>query len=608
MAGTAELAIFIRAKDDASRTFDSINKKAGGLGSALGGVTKIASGFVMGMGLMQAPGILMDMTQAAADDAASCAKLEQAVKNTGYAFEDVGHVFDYYIEQAQKRGFTDDQARDSLALLTAQTGDIDEATRRFAIAQDLARGANIDVTTASKLLGKVTEDNVNVLGRYGIAAKEGMTETELFGMVQEKFGGQAEAFANSTAGQMEAAKIQMGELKETIGYALLPVMTKLMQVIADNMPAIRAFIDEGIRRIKEVMEALAPVAQALWDNFKTGLETIYPPLKALAQFIVDNKPILIAAIMAIGAAIAMALGPGTLAVLAILGIITLIGYLRDHWDEIKAKTEEIWNAISDFLNEKVGFLQGVFQAAFDAIKRIVEFVWADIQTIFQFALDTIKNAFGFWKDIFSGDWDAAWQHVKDQFGIIWDLIKGLFENRLGLIKDIASTAVGALKDIFLNGFNAVKDGLLGIFNGIKGGVITMVNDVVRMINGLIDALETGVNAVINAYNAIPLLPDVGNINLPSIPYVPTGGGGAEPPRTLVGGWYQYGGTVPGPYGRPQLVVAHGGEEFRGMGGQYPSESGAGTGRWTNYGRVEFHYHGSEGARLIREQARQLRGL
>lgn len=410
-----EVLITIKGKDNASGVLDNVEKKAGGLGSALSGVTKIAGGFVMAQGLMSAPGILLDMTQAAADDAASCAKLQKAVENTGESWEDYTRGMDRVITTAQKRGFTDDEARDSLSLLTAQTGNAQDAMDRFALAQDLSRGANIDLCTASKLLGKVTEENVNVLAKYGIAAKEGMGQTELFGMVQQKFGGQAETFANSLAGQGEAAKIQMGELKETIGYGLLPIMAKLMQLITDNMPAIKAFIEEGIRRIKEVMEALAPVAQALWDNFKTGLEVIFPPLKALAQFIVDNKPILIVAIAAIGVAIVMAMGPGTVAILAILGLITVIGYLKDHWSEI-----------SDAIVGKLTWLKDQF---FNLVGGLRDWLAENWKTIVAVALGILFPGVGAGLFLLV----THFTEVKDRLGDILNTLVGFFENAFDLM-------------------------------------------------------------------------------------------------------------------------------------------------------------------------------
>jgi hypothetical protein len=61
-------------------------------------------------------------------------------------------VIEDVIKSGQRLGFTDDQTRDSLSLLAAQTGDSTEAVKRYSLAQDLARGANIDVVTASKLV------------------------------------------------------------------------------------------------------------------------------------------------------------------------------------------------------------------------------------------------------------------------------------------------------------------------------------------------------------------------------------------------------------------------------------------------------------------------
>lgn len=257
-SGNQQLNFAIRAVNEAqaalksvSGDIDEIGKSAqqaeqhsGRFSSALGNVASIAGGFVLAQGIIQAPGFLMEAAQAAADDAANVEKLKKAVENTGASWDDYAGSIKAVIEDGQRKAFTDDQIRNSLALMTAQTGSADEAQRRLALAMDLSRGAGIDLETASRLLGKVTEDNVNVLGRYGITVAEGATETELFGAIQARFGGQAETFAKSTAGQMEAAKIGMGELKEQIGTALLPAFTKVGTTIAQQLPKVQAFVGD----------------------------------------------------------------------------------------------------------------------------------------------------------------------------------------------------------------------------------------------------------------------------------------------------------------------------------------------------------------------------
>lgn len=215
MATSAELAIVVSAQDKATSVLKGI---AAGVGFAL--LKQGAADLTKG---------LMANADAAAADAASQAKLEQAVENTGVAYADYKGQLDAVIKQGQKLAFTDDQTRDSLSILTAQTGSAEEATKRYALAQDLARGANIDVVTASRLLGKVTEENVNVLARYGISMKEGASEAELFGAIQEKFGGQAQKFGESAAGASARFKDASAELREELGSKLVPVQAKILE-------------------------------------------------------------------------------------------------------------------------------------------------------------------------------------------------------------------------------------------------------------------------------------------------------------------------------------------------------------------------------------------
>jgi hypothetical protein len=51
---------------------------------------------------------------------------------------------------------------------------------------------------------------------------------------------------------------------------------------------------------------------------------------------------------------------------------------------------------------------------------------------------------------------------------------------------------------------------------IAGGVIDVIAGVVKVLNGLISGSVAGINALISAYNAIPFLPNVGKISVPSV--------------------------------------------------------------------------------------------
>ena len=102
-----------------------------------------------------------------------------------------------------------------------------------------------------------------------------------------------------------------------VGEKVVPKLTEFIRFLVDKKPQVIAFFTK-------IKEAATP----FYDAFKVGIETIKPIVKGFFDFIFDNKPLLIAAIAAVGTAIVIALGPGAIAVAAIVGIITIIGIVK----------------------------------------------------------------------------------------------------------------------------------------------------------------------------------------------------------------------------------------------------------------------------------------
>jgi hypothetical protein len=525
-----EVTITIKGKDEASSTLDNVEKKAGGLGSALSGVTKIAGGFVLAEGIMKAPDFLMSAAQAAADDAASVAQLQKAVENTGVSWDAYRGQLEGVVESGMKKGFTDDEQRQSLALLMAQTGDATEAQKRFAIAQDLARGANIDLTTASKLTGKVTEENANVFKRMGISLEKGASEAEVFAALQQKFGGQADTYAQSTAGQMAAAKIQMSELKESIGYLVLPIMTKLVGVVVNDLiPAIQKLVAEWGPKLKEAFDEAHRAIQPLIDALEG-------PLKSALKYIMDHKEMLVGALAAIGAIILVSVVPPMLAwaaatIVALAPFIAIIAAgallalgikeLIDHWDQIKATMQRFWEfaepfakamavillapflpliaiivlviknwgelkeaavaifgAIQATIDEKLGFITDIVTLAFEVIKTLfvtnLQIIWATVSFVFEVIKGVIETAMKVLSDMFDvglailkGDWGGAWDAIKQMFGDFWWGIWGVLDSALAYLGTLGTLILNAVGDLAGLLYNFGSDAIQGFWDGMK---------------------------------------------------------------------------------------------------------------------------------------------
>lgn len=480
------LEIDAEMKDRVSGVLDNIKGKLKGVGGVIGDVAKTAAGFALGQGITAAPGLLFDMAQAAADDAASLAKLKQAVDNSGVSYDSQAESIQRTIDLAQKRAFTDDQARDALSLLTAQTGSASEAQKRFGLAMDLSRGANIDLNTASKLLGKVTTDNVNVLAKYGIKVKEGTSETELFGIIQQKFGGQSEAFAESTAGHFAQVKIQMSELKEKIGYALLPVMAALGTfLVAKLIPAANRFTDWlGDKLgpyVAQAKLALGGFIAALSGEGVTsdGLvgkaeqlgvfirDVLVPAAKDAAEWIQTK---LVPALLDIGAFIVSNVMPHMIEFGAILKdviVAVITDFVLPALKNLKRDWDAIWPVLRDYVIpalEDVGqFLLDHKEIVIGVATVVVLLVapWLAVVAAIVILLAYQQQIEGFFTSVYEHV-DAAIAKVRE-FPIIGEIIQGAFDSVILIVTAGFETILG----IFKVQFDLIE------------GVVTLVLDLIH---------------------------------------------------------------------------------------------------------------------------------
>lgn len=206
-----------------NKGIDAAEQKTGKLGGALGklgGIGRVAGGVMAGTVV----GALSDAARAAVDDEVSVLGLQKAVENSGVAWEDYSESIDAAIKKGQSLAFSDDQTRAGMQALTESTGSVEEAMKRLPIAMDFARAKGISLEQASKLLGRVSDENTKALKRYGVVLEDGADATAVLAAVQQKFGGQAEVYGNSTKGSIDKMRDSIDEWKESIGASLGPAM------------------------------------------------------------------------------------------------------------------------------------------------------------------------------------------------------------------------------------------------------------------------------------------------------------------------------------------------------------------------------------------------
>jgi len=625
MATAAELAIIIKARDDASGVLDRVRGKATGLGSTLGSALKIgAAGAAVGLGV--AVVALKGFVQEAAEAQRIQAQTNAVLASTkGVAGVSAKAVSDLANSLSRVIPVDDEviQSAENMLLTFTKVGK-DVFPQATEAALDMATALGGDPVEAAMRLGKALNDpigGVTALRRVGVQLTDAQekqikafvasgdimsAQKVILQELQTEFGNSARAAGETFAGKMKILGTQIGNVKEAIGTALLPILTvaatALANFLAGHQDDIERFaqlfsekVVGAIRGFTDFLQAHRGTISTFFDLFKSGLET----LKPLFEFILTNKIAMVAAIVAIGAAVALALGPASLAVAAIAGIILAIGFLRKNWDQIKAKTEEVFNRVAAVVDEKLGFVDEVIVAViggivqfirenWDTIRAIIENRLEVIRLVVENALDTVRDVFRIFGALLQGDWSG-----------VWDGIKNLVADRLTFIKDLVGTQLEGIGLVIKLAGAAIKDALATPFIAAKNLIIDALNAVIGGINTMLEGLRKAqdVAGFLNPFGG-------GGPEIPNIPLIGSGGPGTVPggpERTedghRIGGAFRHGGTVPGALGAPMLALVHGGERIT-----PPSQ------RPSVVNQIEIHVTADSeiGEQQMRKLARQIR--
>jgi hypothetical protein len=178
----------------------------------------------------------IDGARAAVEDEASQKQLAEALRNTTQATDaQIKSTEDYITKQQLAFGVADTKLRPALANLARATGDVGKAQQLTNLAMDISAATGKDLETVSLTLSKAYNGNIGALTKLGIPLDENIKKTKDFNVVQDElvrlFGGAAKANTETYAGQLAIVTERVGELKESIGVALLPTMKTLLEEV-----------------------------------------------------------------------------------------------------------------------------------------------------------------------------------------------------------------------------------------------------------------------------------------------------------------------------------------------------------------------------------------
>lgn len=251
MAGSRTLKLSILGDVDnlnkslkaASKDVDTFGDKMGKVGKMVGAAFAAAAAAAGAYAIK----IGIEGVKAAIEDEKAQTQLALALENaTGATNAQIAATEQSILQMSLATGVADDELRPALGRLVRSTGDTEKAQQLLAQALDISAATGKPLETVAAALSKGFDNNTAALGKLGIGLSAAELKTMSFTQVQDKltelFGGAAARNADTYAGRIARMQVAFNEAKETIGFALLPILEKLMGFINNNaLPIINAF-------------------------------------------------------------------------------------------------------------------------------------------------------------------------------------------------------------------------------------------------------------------------------------------------------------------------------------------------------------------------------
>lgn len=417
--------------------------------------------------------------------------------------------------------------------------DADEMAAKFAAGGDSAKEAfnqTIDAlagledplaqnTAGVDLFGTMWED----LGPEAVTALSDIEDSAY--ETSDAMDGIKEVKYDDLSSQFEALKRNVEMLLVPLGEQLIPILSEIMEdvlpplldVLEPLLELVGALLEPLLEIISSVLDPLLNILTELLEPFLELIESCITPLLELVQALLDPILSLIESCIRPLLDIVLELIEPLLQLVSeclqpLVDIFSellepIVNLIESALTPLLELLQPIAEFISSVLTPILEVLLSVFQAVFEGIAGVVLEKVGVIQSI-------LDNLIGFVQNVFSGNWSAAWQNIKNIFSGIMDLLPGYVQNIIGNISNVLGSLIDFIRNVFSGNWSAAWQNILDILHGIWDGIVGI--------------FKAPLNAIVDAWNS--LVSSIGSIEVPD--WVPAIGGNSYSlprlPRLKVG--------------------------------------------------------------------------
>lgn len=263
---------------------------------------------------------------------------------------------------------------------------------------------------------------------------------------------------NDLSSMLEGLKRSVEMLLLPLGEKLIPLLSEVITAI---LPVIEQLLPPLIDAVGQAIEQLMPLVEEILPVLMDLINQLIPPLLdiigAILPVIVELFKALLPPIIEIISAVLPVLIELINAILPIFQV--LIDLLLPIIDLFMALLLPILDLISLALVPLIDFIVNVVDTITDYLIPVIEWLEQVFTVAFSVIFEVVKSTIGkmkeqfsliidFFKNVFAGDWGAAWDCIKALFKNVAESMPDIFKKPINFI-------IGMINK-FIDGINGIK--------------------------------------------------------------------------------------------------------------------------------------------------------
>ena len=500
---------------DSSQFNSGIEQASSKVGSLKGKMSEIGQGLKDVGTKMAATGVAM--VASVGGIVAKGAEWSASVESTQFLYNNLDKTVQKSIstnaKSAKSLGMTEQQYKKNATTIATYYKNMGLAGEESAklsqntmtLSADLAAVADVPVDEALRDVKSALMGNYEAVDKYGVSLSANALEnSEYVKSLGKKWNqlsenekmmaayneitrqsssaqGLAKQEASSFGMQMKLLKESIGETVGQLGSALLPILEPIVKKFQEVTEKVSAWVKENPKLAQAILMVVGGLGLFL---------AVVGPLVAAVGLITMG----IAGLSAVSWPVVGAVAAITA---VIVGLVAAGIYLYTHWEEVKAKAIEIWNAIKEGVSNAVSALGDFISATWDGIKAFLSTCWELIKSAANTVWNGIKTVISTAINIIKTIITTVFNAIKLYITTVFNAIKLVATTVWNAIKTVITTVVNGIKTIITTVFNAVKNTITTVFNTIKSLTTSVWNGIKTVINSACNTVKSTVSNVFN---------------------------------------------------------------------------------------------------------------